>query len=458
LLQLQLHASLPLLNDKRGCAATSAILSLRERITRLLNSRSQFSVPAAPQTADEMLRLIERSQLVPLEKISARLNGRKPPVAALPFARWLVKTGLLTAFQADHLLLGKSRGFYLGDYRVLQRLGDGATADVFLCEHRSTKTRAAVKVLSQKHVVKKANVLRFRREARAAAALDHPNIVRTLGYGEDDGRHFLVMEYVKGVTLDQWLEDTPNAPVRAHVHFILQAAIGLKHLHKSNLIHRDIKPMNLLLDRHGTVKILDLGLAKFTDDRHDGLSNMEGVDIMGTPDFMSPEQCNGSEELDIRTDIYSLGASLYYLLTRGQVPFPAGNFGARLIAIQFQQPKPVAEFRPDVDPRLEKIVGLMMARDAGKRFQTPQDVVDALEGWLNGDDKKKDSRRAAPAVTQSKQLAPIALQSSAAANQLRPIKWALRVAAFLFVIWALVLLKPWNSRHRSAANTVTATE
>ncbi len=400
-----------------------------------------------------MLRLIERSEIVPLEKISACLNGQKPSSRPLEFARWLIKRGLITAFQAEQLMLGKSRGFFLGPYCVLEKLGDGATSDVFLCEHRHTGARVAIKVLSQQLASTNAGVLqRFRREARAAAALDHPNIVRTIDFDTADGQHFLVMEYVPGVTLDKWLKINPTALVCAHVRFILQASVGLQRLHESSVIHRDLKPTNLLLDRQGTVKILDLGLARFTDNRHDGLSTLEGANVMGTIDFMSPEQTNGHAKLDIRTDIFSLGATLYYLLTRGQVPFPAGGFGAKMIAIQLKQPKPISEFRPDVDPQLIKIVGRMMEKDPAKRFQTPKDLAAVLQDWLDRLDQKNDGRGEEAG---SKTIPPA---GGWLANKRLAMKWVFRVIVFLFVVWALVLFKPWNSRHRAAANAATATE
>ena len=161
------------------------------------------------------MQLIERSGLISLDDIRKRLEGKQPPKEPVPFAKWLVKSGLLTTFQVDQLLQGKSRGFFLGNYRVLQHLGGGTTAGVFLCEHRVMRNRVAVKVLSQNLVREdQNNVQRFRREAQAAASLSDPNIVRTLDFGEDNGRYFLVMDYVEGVTLDKWLTRNPNASTR----------------------------------------------------------------------------------------------------------------------------------------------------------------------------------------------------------------------------------------------------
>jgi len=425
-------------------------------------------VAALPQTSDDLLRLIDRSGLIPLEKVQQRLGGQKAPPMARPLAQWLVKSGLLTTFQAEQILQGKSRGFFLGNYRVLERLGGGATAGVFLCEHRVMRHRVAVKVLDQRLLEDDLNnLLRFRREARAAAALSHPNIVRTMDLDEDSGRHFLVMEYVEGQTLDQWLKANTAAPPRAFASFILQAAQGLSHIHESGLIHRDLKPGNFLIDKQGTVKILDLGLAKFTEDTADALSKVQGANIMGTVDFMSPEQADGSQQLDIRSDIYSLGATLYYLLTGGQVPFRGATLGAKMIAIQFQKPKRIADYRPDVDARLEKIVERMMARDPADRFQTPLEVIEALQRWINSPNKPA-RKTAAPTdtrvdlswrkKTRAENGVPLAEAADETTARRTRVKssdrtrlWLLRGAFLLLIVGGLMIWKPWRSNHKVVA-------
>jgi serine/threonine protein kinase len=415
------------------------------------------------------MNLIERSGLIPLETIRGRLEGKPPPRELLPFARWLVKSGMLTTFQADQLLQGKSRGFFLGNYRVLQRLGGGGTAGVFLCEHRVMRNRVALKVLSQNLLDEdEKNLQRFRREAQAAAGLSHPNIVRTINFDVDEGRCFLVMDYVEGVTLDQWMTRNPNAPARVHLHFILQAALGLQHIFESGLIHRDLKPSNLLLDKQGTVKILDLGLAKFTDERQDDLSRLQGSHIMGTIDFMSPEQADGSHNLDIRGDIYSLGATLYYLLTRGHAPFEANTLGAKMIAIQFQEPKPIREFAANVDPLLEKLVGRMMAKDPGKRFQTPKEAIAVLQGWLGRSSKKLEAVKGAPPSVRTRKTpvnkVPMATAVEVDEDDGKPIPftkkkwfaWTLRLTALLIIVGGLAIIKPWGSSNKATAQTPPA--
>ncbi len=417
-----------------------------------------------PQTADELLLLIERSGLVPLEQIKQKLGGQSPGDEALPFAKRLIKAGLLTTFQADNLLQGKSRGFFLGKYRILKRLGGGATAGVFLCEHQIMKSRVAIKVLDAQLLRDDEHMLqRFRREARAAAALDHPNIVRTIDLDEDNGRHFLVMEFVEGVTLNDWLEKHPQPVIAEVVQMIQQAAVGLQHIHESNLIHRDLKPTNLLIDGEGTVKILDLGLARFTDDRHDDLTQMQGHNIMGTVDFMSPEQADGNREIDIRADIYSLGATLYYLLSGGTAPFPDCSVGVKMMAIQFQEPRRLTEFRAEVDPNLEQIIGRMMAKQPEQRLQTPEEAVLALQAWLDRvpgtvepassqSFRKQDLEDSEP-IPMAVMVGPALPVSPTTRTRRRTLLWLLRAAGLLILVGALIALKPWSNGTRAAAQT-----
>ena len=252
------------------------------------------------------------------------------------------------------------------------------------------------------------------------------------------------------------------------MRFIIQAALGLQHIHESGLIHRDLKPNNLLLDNEGTVKILDLGLAKFTDDRNDSLSRLQGGHIRGTVDFMSPEQADGSNDVDIRADIYSLGATLYYLLTGGRVPFEENTLGAKMIAIQFQEPKSIREFNPRVDAVLEKIVSRMMAKEPGKRFQTPKEAIAALQGWLNRTSKKTEPAKDGPPSIKTRKV-PVDAKSVSKAMPVKdgdskPVPltkqpwfaWAIRVTALLIILGGLAIIKPWSSGNKATAQNPPA--
>jgi serine/threonine protein kinase len=338
-------------------------------------------VAVAPTSSNELVALVRKSDLVEskqLDRFLADNSGSRSPVE---MARRFVEANLITPFQADQLLQGRTRGFDLGNYRVRKPLGGGATGMVFLCENRLLKKLVAVKVLSGNllHQDEK-SLQRFRREARAAALLEHPNIIRTIDIDEDEGRHFLVMEYVEGCSLDELRKSRTVLPIDDVVHYAIQALQGLQHIADSGLVHRDIKPGNLLLDKQGAIKILDLGLARFTDDRNDNLTVQQGVEILGTVDFMAPEQSMDGQTLDHRADIYGLGATMYFLLT-GKTPLPEGPTHTKILASQFHTPERMGQIRPEIDHLLEEIVGKMMAKKVGSRFQHAREVISALHQW-----------------------------------------------------------------------------
>jgi serine/threonine protein kinase len=223
---------------------------------------------------------------------------------------------------------------------------------------------------------------RFYREARAAGVLDHPNLVKAHDIDQDGGLHFLVMDYVDGTNLQEIVARFgPMPPARA-AHCVCQAAEGLQHAHeRAGVIHRDIKPANILLDRTGTVRVLDLGLARFFHDDADLLTlKYDEKNVLGTADYVSPEQALNSHDVDIRADIYSLGATFYFLLT-GQPPFPGGKAAQKLVWHQVRQPTPVRELRPDVPPGMAAVVTRMLAKKPDERYQTPAEVIVALAEW-----------------------------------------------------------------------------
>ncbi len=341
----------------------------------------------APATAADFLEMVRKSGLVPEEKLSSavqRLRSAQPGIDLVASA--LIQAGLLTRFQVKQVKQGRYKRFTLADkYRLLELLGVGGMGAVYLCEHAFMHRLVAVKVLPVDKIASDPTALqRFYREARAVAALDHPNIVRAYDIDKFEGLHFFVMEYVDGTSLQEIiaryaLQNQLFDPVRA-AHYIAQAALGLQHAAELGLIHRDIKPGNLLLDRNGTVKVLDMGLARFFDHRHDGLTQrFDDNTILGTADYLSPEQAI-NDVVDIRADIYGLGGTLYFMLT-GSSPFPDGSIAQKLLAHQTLEPKPVREFRQDVPPELLAVLHKMMRKDPDKRYQTPHEVVDALAPW-----------------------------------------------------------------------------
>src|SRR5207248_3242922 len=211
---------------------------------------------------------------------------------------------------------------------------------------------------------------RFYREARAGGSLDHPNIVRTFDNGLEGDYHFLVMEYVDGCSLEGIIQKHGPMDKTRAATYLRQAAVGLQHLHQGGLVHRDIKPGNILLDRRGTVKILDLGLARFFHDHKDLLTQQyNNTAILGTADYLSPEQAMSSHDVDVRTDIYSLGATLYYLLA-GRPPFEAKTVSQKLLAHLTKEPTPLRELRPEIPEELAAVVAKMMAKNREERYQS----------------------------------------------------------------------------------------
>ena len=335
-----------------------------------------------PASIEAFLELGYKSGLLEQKMVEEYRQQAEPkPDTPGQLANALVRDGLLTDFQADSLLAGKWRGFIINEkYKLLQKLGSGGMGSVYLCEHIHMRRRIAIKVLPLSMARDPEAVERFYREARAVAALDHPNIVRAHDIDHEDDLHFLVMEYIDGSNLfDIIRRHGPMAVARA-AHYVSQAALGLQHAHEAGLVHRDIKPGNLLLDRNGIVKILDLGLARFFNEEEENLSRDPEIgNVLGTADYLAPEQVADSR-VDIRADIYSLGVTLYYLLS-GKSPFHEGTISQKLIWHQVRQPKPIRSHRPEISQDLAVVLEKMMAKDPAERYQTPVEIAEALLPW-----------------------------------------------------------------------------
>lgn len=338
----------------------------------------------APSTPEAFLDLAVLGGVLDRETAETYRQGLHVQEAPSPeqLAENLVRDGRLTDFQARNLLAGRWRGFLIsGKYRLLRRLGAGGMGAVYLCEHIFMRRRVALKLLPPAWANDPDALERFRREAEAVGRLDHPNIVRAHDLDREGKLNFLVLEYVDGCNLHDFVERNGPLSVGRAAQYLRQAAQGLDHAHQAGLVHRDIKPGNLIVDHQGIVKLLDLGLAQFFDDHSQNrLKDMEaGDNFIGTADYLAPEQVVSSH-VDIRADIYSLGATLYYLLT-GRGPFQEGTVPQKLIWHQVRQPRPVHVLRPDVPVVLEKVLEKMMAKEPGHRFQIPAEVVQALEPW-----------------------------------------------------------------------------
>ncbi|QEG27371.1 Serine/threonine-protein kinase PrkC [Gemmata obscuriglobus] len=339
----------------------------------------------APTTADEMLELVRKSNLVDEAKLRNHVQKLRDagglPADPTKLAQLLVRDGVLTYFQAEQLLQGKYKRFNLGKYKVLEKLGSGGMGTVFLCEHKLMRRRVAVKVLPLPRAEDRASLDRFYREAKAAAAVDHPNVVRAYDIDQDDNLHFLVMEWVDGVNLQDLVKKFGPLDITRACHYIYGAAVGLQHAHEMGLIHRDVKPGNILVDRSGVVKLLDLGLARLTHDTEDNLTRQNDENVLGTADYLAPEQAMDSHTVDIRADIYSLGATFYYLLG-GTPPFPEGSVAQKLIWHQTRVPRAIKALRAELPNELVAVIEKMMAKDPARRYQIPAEVTAALAEWV----------------------------------------------------------------------------
>ncbi|MBL4885806.1 MAG: serine/threonine protein kinase [Planctomycetaceae bacterium] len=342
-------------------------------------------------TAESFLAGVRASGLinhVTLDKTLAELrrHGRQLDHAA-DIAEELLKRGLITAWQSEKLLQGRHKGFVLGRYKLLDLLGRGEMSAVYLAEHIAMQRRCAIKVLPANRVKDTSYLGRFQREARAVASLDHPNIVRAYDVDQQNEGgaeiHFLVMEYVSGTSIEQIVKEKGKLPYVQIADIIRQSAEGLEHAHQAGLIHRDIKPGNLLVSEQGTVKLLDLGLARFfKEDDEESLTIKHDEKVLGTADYLAPEQAVDSHNVDQRGDIYSLGCTFYFALA-GHPPFTDGSLVQRLLAHQTRQPPSIKIDRPDIPDDLLAIVDKMMAKRREDRYQTAKELADELTRWLS---------------------------------------------------------------------------
>jgi serine/threonine protein kinase len=342
---------------------------------------------AAPDPVADFLDAARRSGLVDPRALDtwvakARNRGKLPDTAP-QLASLLVQHQTLTGFQAEQLLAGRWRNFVIHKkYRVLNLLGAGRAGGVFLCEHVDMKRRVAIKMIPPGRLNQE-SLQRFMREA-AMASLTHPNLVHALDFDNDGQIYFLVMEYIEGIDLLQLIRQRGPLDFPRAANYIGQAAAGLQHAFACGWIHRDVKPSNLLLDRHGKVRITDMGVARLMSDAEDELTRQVEAQqgeqtILGSVDFISPEQAYDCHDVDIQTDVYSLGATFYYLLT-GRAPVPPGTVPEKLLHIQRKTIMPARSLRPDIPMDLDAVLNRMMAKRPEMRYESPQAVIDALKG------------------------------------------------------------------------------
>lgn len=330
---------------------------------------------------EQFVKQIEASGVLPSETLADFVPPKASPKDAAELARELVRQKKLTKFQAEQLSQGKGKSLVLGNYVLLDKIGQGGMGAVYKAQHRRMKRIVALKMLPPSMLKDPAAAARFQREVEAAAKLRHPNIVAADDADEASGVHFLAMEFVEGQDLSALVKTSGPLPVAKAVNCILQAARGLDFAHKKGVIHRDIKPANLLLDASGTVKILDMGLARIESGADAGTqAELTGTGmVMGTVDYMAPEQALSTRNADARADIYSLGLSLYYLIA-GKPAYDGETLMAKLLAHRDHPIPALQDAQARVPKPLEEVFRNMVAKKIEDRYQHMSVVVEALEG------------------------------------------------------------------------------
>lgn len=314
-------------------------------------------------------------ELDELKKVVTSLMTESDHFTPDRLASGLTGAGVLTKWQASKLLSGRSKGFYLGSYRLLRPIGKGGMGVVYLGEHHVMKRMMALKILPPEATDNPKRLQRFKEEARACAQLDHPNIVQAYDCDAAGERFYIVMEYVDGIDLHHAVSrDGVMSPSEA-IDLISQAASGLAHAHERGIIHRDIKPANLLLRTDGVLKVSDLGLARIG---MSGVGDTESNRYMGTADFMAPEQAINSQNVDARADIYSLGCTLYFLLT-GRPPYSGDSVKQRLAKHQTAEIPDPRQHNANCPAVLFELMSRMMAKRPENRPKSMQELVSRLK-------------------------------------------------------------------------------
>ncbi|MDR3632595.1 MAG: serine/threonine-protein kinase [Isosphaeraceae bacterium] len=317
-------------------------------------------------------------------------------------ARQAVHAGLLTLWQAQQLLAGRSTGFKINRYTLLDLIGQGGMGRVYLAKDTRLNRRVALKILSPERVNNPRAIARFQREARVGAQLQHENLVRIYDEGEANGKCYLVMEFIEGKNIGTLIAD--NGPMTPGIaaKLVRQVALGLEHAQQKGLIHRDVNPYNILVTNDGVAKLTDLGLA--IDLAEQEPVTRDGATV-GTFDYVSPEQARHSHSVDTRSDIYSLGCTIYHMLA-GRVPFPSPSLPEKLFGHQALEPEALAGLVPGVPEGLVDIVRKMMRKIPDERYQSPKEVAQALEPFVEGLELSSSSSR--DDTLPSRQVSPVA--------------------------------------------------
>lgn len=334
---------------------------------------------------DDFLADVAKSRLVEPEYLERALVGfpRQPEAdAAVRFAHLLINQRKLTPYQARKVLAGATRGFFLGDYRILRPLGEGGMGKVYLATKDGTDDRVAIKVLPPKKAAEEGQaLLRFRREMELSQRAVHPNLAKTLGFGAEGGVHFMVLEYIPGESLYDAVKGPRGGPLRVTdaARLFLKVLDGLDAAHAAGLVHRDIKPSNIMITPDGDARLLDLGLARAMGEE---VPLTRPNVVVGTLDYASPEQLVNASSADRRSDLYSLGCTLYFTLA-GRPPFEGGDMVNKIFKQRMEDPEPLERVARGVPPAFAAIVKKLMAKTPDHRYQTAAEVRSDLARWTS---------------------------------------------------------------------------
>jgi eukaryotic-like serine/threonine-protein kinase len=356
----------------------------------------------AIDSSKNLVDVLRQHALLESEQLNQLPNLTQSHPEPRDLAKQLVQRGWLTVFQINQLLAGRGKDLVIGSYRVLDRLGQGGLSQVFKARHTVHSWIVALKVLRAEALANDEGRQQFLYEMEAMARLDHPNIVQFCDVDQTGETFYYAMEFVEGTDLGKCVRLSGQLPVADACDYVRQTALGLQHAHEHNLVHRDIKPVNLFLtypdgQDKPVIKILDWGLASLrcpTTVSGQQLLEHMSKGVVGTADYLSPEQARNAQTVDIRGDIYSLGCTFYFLLT-GQPPFPEGTAMQKILQHQTTEPDALDTFREDLPSGVTAIVKRMLAKQPEARFQTPAAVALALAPYARADRKTVVKRRTA---------------------------------------------------------------
>lgn len=379
-----------------------------------------------PPTVEGFLKTVIKSGLFTSEQFEAAIREVPPEQLkdAQTLADHLVKVGKLSRFQSGKLLQGVTKGMVLGAYHLLSPIGKGGMGAVYLARDSRTQGLAAVKVLPPKRAKAEERMLvRFRREMEICQRVDHPNLTRTFESGAHDDVHYIAMEFIPGRNLYRLVQDEGPLETTRAARLFREIALGLEYAHGEGLIHRDLKPSNIIITPDDHARILDLGLALMQGEACNDKTIVGGQGyVVGTMDYLAPEQAEDAFNVDPRVDIYSLGCTLYYTLTK-QPPFPGGNALQKLLRHRIDQPTPIAELNPAVPPEFAALVERMMAKNKEERCGSAAEVRKALAAWtgaaVSERNRREPSAEPVPWFVEQASSAPATMPMPASAAEFR---------------------------------------